>query len=211
MIILVLFSLVACSNEEIVSLEEYEGLKEINNELREEISNLEKMVEEKTNIKYTTAGIDILEFEKPEDADDYYYAEMSEEEFMYRMNNTIEYLEEDFDYYFSQYKELEDTHLDTINGEFKSSEDYEIVHKKSKLLYFELDEKCATLFLNDTLATTLGDSSFMSSVSSSCNSLADGFRYLDKYDTNSNSTEFFIDSSQKNYERAYRYYEEELE
>lgn len=201
----------ACNNEEKVSIEEYENLQTTNNKLREEISDLETIVEEKSDVTYTTAGIDILEFEKPKDIANYYYGEMSEEEFMYRMDNTIEYLETDFDHYFEQYKELENNHLDTINEEFQSSEDYEIVHKKSKLLYFELDEKCDTLFLEDSLATNIGDSAFMTSVSSSCSNLANAFRYLDIYDTDLNNTDLYISNSKRNYENAYRYYEEEFE
>lgn len=207
----ILLILSACNSEETISLDSYEQSEQIRNELRAKVAELENELAQKENIPYMEAGIDIKEFEKPASGEDVFYAEMSEEEFNYRMDNTKEWLDNEFTIYFEKYKEIEDAYLDKKNEDFKDDIDFDKLNRESSLLSFDLEDKCQTLFTDEILAGNLNDRLFMNNVSSSCDSLANGFRFLTQYDAGRASTiDSFFETSENSYEKALKYYNEEV-
>lgn len=210
-LIAIAFVLTACKNEETVSIDSYEQSEQIRKELREKVVNLENELEQKEYIPYTEAGIEVKDFEKPESEEDYFYAEMSEEEFNYRMDNTKKWLNEEFNYYFERYKDIEITYLDKEKEDFKDDIEFDKLNRESSLLSFDLEDKCQTLFTDEILAGNLNDRVFMNNVSSSCDSLANGFKFLTQYDAGRASTiDSFFETSENNYEKALKYYNEEV-
>lgn len=210
-LIAIAFVLTACKNEETVSIDSYEQSEQIRKELREKVVNLENELEQKEYIPYTEAGIEVKDFEKPESEEDYFYAEMSEEEFNYRMDNTKKWLNEEFNYYFERYKDIENTYLDKEKEDFKDDIEFDKLNRESSLLSFDLEDKCQTLFTDEILAGNLNDRVFMNNVSSSCDSLANGFKFLTQYDAGRASTiDSFFETSENNYEKALKYYNEEV-
>lgn len=210
-LIAIAFVLTACKNEETVSIDSYEQSEQIRKELREKVVNLENELEQKEYIPYTEAGIEVKDFEKPESEEDYFYAEMSEEEFNYRMDNTKKWLNEEFNYYFERYKDIENTYLDKEKEDFKDDIEFDKLNRESSLLSFDLEDKCQTLFTDEILAGNLNDRVFMNNVSSSCDSLANGFKFLTQYDAGRASTiDSFFETSETNYEKALKYYNEEV-
>lgn len=210
-LIAIAFVLTACNNEETVSIDSYEQSEQIRKELREKVVNLENELEQKEYIPYTEAGIEVKDFEKPESEEDYFYAEMSEEEFNYRMDNTKKWLNEEFNYYFERYKDIENTYLDKEKEDFKDDIEFDKLNRESSLLSFDLEDKCQTLFTDEILAGNLNDRVFMNNVSSSCDSLANGFKFLTQYDAGRASTiDSFFETSENNYEKALKYYNEEV-
>lgn len=210
--ILSLLLLAACSNEETVTLEKYESLQKENEELEEQVEYLESELEQKEYITYKEAGIEIKEFEKPDSEEDYFYAEMSEEEFNYRMANTKKWLNEEFNYYFERYEDIENTYLDKEKEDFKDDIDFDELNRESSLLTFDIEDKCKTLFTDEILASNLNDKLFMSNVFMSCNSLSKGFRFLTQYDAGGASTiDGFFESAEEGYNDALKFYKEALE
>ena len=210
-LIAIAFVLTACKNEETVSIDSYEQSEQIRKELREKVVNLENELEQKEYIPYTEAGIEVKDFEKPESEEDYFYAEMSEEEFNYRMDNTKKWLNEEFNYYFERYKDIENTYLDKEKEDFKDDIEFDKLNRESSLLSFDLEDKCQTLFTDEILVGNLNDRVFMNNVSSSCDSLANGFKFLTQYDAGRASTiDSFFETSENNYEKALKYYNEEV-
>lgn len=211
LLIATLCVLTACNNEETVSIDSYEQSEQIRKELREKVVNLESELEQKEYIPYTEAGIEVKDFEKPENEENYFYAEMSEEEFNYRMDNTKKWLNEEFNYYFERYKDIENTYLDKEKEDFKDDIEFDKLNRESSLLSFDLEDKCQTLFTDEILAGNLNDRVFMNNVSSSCDSLANGFKFLTQYDAGRASTiDSFFETSENNYEKALKYYNEEV-
>lgn len=212
LLIATLCVLTACNNEETVSIDSYEQSEQIRKELREKVVNLESELEQKEYIPYTEAGIEVKDFEKPESEENYFYAEMSEEEFNYRMDNTKKWLNEEFNYYFERYKDIENTYLDKEKEDFKGDIEFDKLNRESSLLSFDIEDKCQTLFTDEILAGNLNDRLFMSNVFVSCNSLSKGFRFLTQYDAGEASTiDGFFENAKEGYNDALKYYKEALE